>query len=89
MDMTLRWTGPGLTEERLRLNAASLGAPAHEPRTYRDGRVCEADGCTTILSRYNRRSLCWQHESPHPYFGPVRGRRRDIPVVGDLTSLIA
>lgn len=91
MDVTLRGlTGPGFMEERLRLTAAPIGTPAGETRTYRDGRVCEVYGCKTILSRYNRGSLCWQHESPRPYFGPVRGRhRRDVPVVDDLTSLIA
>jgi hypothetical protein len=23
------------------------------------GRVCEKEGCTTILSRYNRGKICW------------------------------
>lgn len=26
------------------------------------GRTCTTEGCTTILSIYNRRSACWVHE---------------------------
>ena len=28
------------------------------------GRVCEHDGCRTVLSVYNRNSQCWVHEQP-------------------------
>jgi len=77
-------------DERLRLNGTTAGQGGREPRTYRAGRVCEADGCTTLLSRYNRSDLCWQHEPVRAYLGPVRGRRpRQVDVVQDLTSLSA
>ena len=32
------------------------------------GRICEADGCTTVLSIYNSALFCWTH-SPRK-FGP-------------------
>jgi hypothetical protein len=41
---------------------------------YAEGRICAQEGCATILSRYNRRSYCWQHDDTRPYF--VRGLRR-------------
>lgn len=88
MDVTVR-LGPD-RDERLRLNGSTGGQTGREPRTYRAGRVCEADGCETLLSRYNRSDLCWQHEPLRTYLGPVRGRRpRQIEVVKDLTSLSA
>jgi hypothetical protein len=43
-------------------------------RTYSSGRVCEAPGCTTRLSIYNKWSFCWQHEPVHTYIS--RGKRR-------------
>jgi hypothetical protein len=43
-------------------------------RTYPQGRTCEADGCSTKLSIYNRWQFCWQHEPVHPYIS--RGKRR-------------
>ena len=30
--------------------------------SYGDGRVCEAPGCATQLSRYNSGSACWLHD---------------------------
>ena len=30
-------------------------------RRYAKGRVCTAEGCTTVLSQYNRRDKCWAH----------------------------
>lgn len=30
--------------------------------SYGPGRVCEAAGCTTKLSRYNSSSACWVHD---------------------------
>ncbi|MGZ8598821.1 MAG: hypothetical protein ACXWXQ_04475 [Actinomycetota bacterium] len=33
-----------------------------ECRSYRPGRVCRADGCTTVLSIYNPESRCAVHE---------------------------
>ena len=31
------------------------------PKTYGSGRICAADGCRTILSRYNPSSVCCLH----------------------------
>ena len=28
---------------------------------YAEGRVCAQPGCTTLLSKYNRREKCWAH----------------------------
>lgn len=38
------------------------------PRTFPEGRVCVAPGCATVLSIYNRRDACVEHEvaSPRP-----------------------
>jgi hypothetical protein len=33
-----------------------------ECRSYRPGRVCRADGCTTVLSIYNPEPRCAVHE---------------------------
>lgn len=35
-------------------------AAARPPR----GRMCEVEGCQTILSTYNSSSLCWLHTQP-------------------------
>jgi hypothetical protein len=43
-------------------------------RTWASGRVCDAEGCTTKLSIYNKSPYCWQHE-PIKYH-LVRGKRR-------------
>jgi hypothetical protein len=88
MDVTVRLGSE--RDERLRLNGSTAGRPGREPRTYREGRVCDADGCETLLSRYNRSDLCWQHEPLRAYLGPVRGRRpRQVEVVDDLSTLSA
>jgi hypothetical protein len=88
MDVTVRLGSE--RDERLRLNGSTAGQPGREPRTYREGRVCDADGCETLLSRYNRSDLCWQHEPLRAYLGPVRGRRpRQVEVVDDLSTLSA
>jgi hypothetical protein len=31
------------------------------------GRVCAVVDCSTVLSVYNPRSVCWPHESPHRF----------------------
>lgn len=30
-------------------------------RVYREGRVCEHDGCETRISKYNKATFCWAH----------------------------
>ncbi|MDP8956271.1 MAG: hypothetical protein M3N24_04840 [Actinomycetota bacterium] len=46
---------------RTAFGAASKGAPV---RVSTKGRVCEAPGCTTILSIYNGLDVCSTHEIP-------------------------
>jgi hypothetical protein len=46
-------------------------------RLYSTGRVCAEDGCDTILSRYNRSKLCWQHEPLR--YDVLRGRKKKRP----------
>jgi hypothetical protein len=36
------------------------------PKTYGEGRVCATEGCSTLLSRYNRGDRCFPH-SPLRY----------------------
>jgi hypothetical protein len=45
-------------------------------RRFADGRVCAAPGCVTILSVYNPRTMCWQHDERRPYFVRAPRRRR-------------
>jgi hypothetical protein len=44
------------------LHARPVVGSKIECRTYRPGRVCQAEGCTTVLSIYNAASLCSLHE---------------------------
>lgn len=41
-------------------------------RSYAEGRVCEYQGCTTKISKYNRREYCHVHAPLR--FPRVRGR---------------
>lgn len=43
-------------------------------RAHARGRVCEAEGCVTLLSIYNEGGRCWLHEPVR--FPRLRGRRR-------------
>lgn len=42
------------------------------PRQLEGIRVCEDDGCATLLSRYNKRSYCYAHTPTR--FPRLRGR---------------
>lgn len=59
----------------------SLVAPNRDPsKRYESGRVCEAEGCKTILSIYNKKAVCSVHEDydtvyPSTWFGQQRGAR--------------
>jgi hypothetical protein len=58
-----------------------VGTEASTGDVYPRGRVCAAEGCTTVLSIYNPRGVCWQHEQPHPYvLQAPRKRRKDARV---------
>jgi hypothetical protein len=35
-------------------------------RRYKKGRICKFDGCTTVLSIYNRSEYCWLHKPARP-----------------------
>jgi len=46
-----------------------------------EGRVCQSDRCSTVLSIYNATGWCWQHEEPHAFvLQAPRKRRRDAKV---------
>lgn len=49
------------TNTRIEYGPATKGA---QPRVSAKGRVCEAPGCTTILSIYNGLQVCSAHEIP-------------------------
>lgn len=73
--------------ERLRLSGTmATGSRRREQKVYVEGRVCESEGCSTVLSRYNRSTRCWQHEPGRAYI-PVRGRRPTEVPIQDLTLL--
>lgn len=46
-------------------------------RTFPQGRVCAAKGCSTKLSIYNRWQFCWQHEPVHTYVARGKRKRRE------------
>ena len=46
-------------------------------RRFADGRVCAVPGCSTNLSVYNPRVVCWQHDEVRPFFLRVPRRKRD------------
>ena len=64
--------------------AAAIGEVRGRPKTFASDRVCEHDGCPTRLSRYNPRTLCWQHDPGRPFvLNTGRRRRARGPVVID------
>lgn len=63
----------------MRRTAIAASLPKSRSRrckTYRAGRVCLYEGCTTILSRYNPARLCSLHESLGVNSTPERRPRR-------------
>lgn len=41
----------------------TIARPGSAPsRTYRRGRVCTAERCSTVLSMYNAARFCWRHD---------------------------
>ncbi len=42
-------------------------------RIHDPGRICAAEGCETMLSRYNPSRFCWQHADV--VFPNYRGKR--------------
>jgi hypothetical protein len=43
------------------MTASPVGRARRKPKTYGAGRVCDTDGCTVRLSRYNRAEHCFSH----------------------------
>jgi hypothetical protein len=61
---------------------ATWQAAGARPRTFPAGRVCERPGCSTVLSIYNRASVCSRHRvaKPRP---PRLGRPRSADASPD------
>jgi hypothetical protein len=59
------WAPAGVGEELVGQQFVAKGSKPkgllRASRRYAKGRVCAADGCSTILSQYNRREKCWAH----------------------------
>jgi hypothetical protein len=71
--------------DQLRMAGSRPGSAGSRPRTYADGRICGVRGCETVLSRYNRTELCWQHEPRRAQITAVRGRRpSEVEVLNEL-----
>jgi hypothetical protein len=45
-------------------------APGKSRSRAQQGRVCEHEGCETVLSTYNSETTCWTHQKP------ISGERR-------------
>ncbi len=43
------------------MRAARPGRRSRRPKSFEAGRVCFRDGCTTVISRYNRSEFCFEH----------------------------
>ena len=50
------------------MRATSAGRARRRPKTYGEHRVCADEACSTLLSRYNHETFCFQH-------APARFRR--------------
>lgn len=53
--------------EHVGIKAAPPGAAAPQAERFGAGRTCEVRGCETVLSVYNPRTTCWQHEARRPF----------------------
>ena len=47
-------------DEQTLINALRRRTRGHI-RSYGAERECAAEGCTTVLSRYNAGTVCWRH----------------------------
>jgi len=74
-----------MTIQALPIYRATSIHPGIRPnRTFGQGRTCDALGCTTRLSVYNRSTSCSVHEEIRAYV--VRGRRRPREEVRRLAT---
>jgi len=44
------------------MKASRPAGRSRRPKTFEEGRVCAAPGCTTVLSKYNRSEYCNVHK---------------------------
>ena len=54
------------------IKGRSIRPSARRPKQYASDRVCAADGCDTLISRYNSKEYCHTHAPKR--FPRVRGR---------------
>jgi hypothetical protein len=77
---------PDLSEQRF--TAAGIGKIRGKPTTFDADRICAESGCSTRLSTYNPRNVCWQHDPGRPYLStPPRRRRRSKDQAPDLLEV--
>lgn len=50
---------------------ASRPEVGSRPATFTTNRVCETEGCRTVISKYNKGPLCYTHSPPRKF--RVRG----------------
>ena len=80
----------GVERDQLRLIGSRPGTAGKGPRLYGAERICGAEKCRTVLSRYNRTELCWLHEPRHEYLSAVRGRRpAEVEVLDQLVAKVS
>lgn len=58
------------------IRGISPGRGVKRAQTWAGNRTCGANGCTTLLSIYNRAERCWIHEPPQKYVAHTGGRPR-------------
>jgi hypothetical protein len=58
------------------LKASTPGERRPQGSVHPERRVCIEDGCSTVLSRYNAATHCWQHEAPHRFVLRTGRRKR-------------
>jgi hypothetical protein len=63
---------------RAQTSQPQRGRAKRQPRTAKP-RVCVAQECETILSRYNSQTICWQHEKAMLDIQSPRGAARLMP----------
>lgn len=63
-------------EQRLPTRDVPPGSGSGHARTYAGDRTCGHEGCSTMLSIYNRAERCWLHEPPKKFVANTGGRPR-------------
>ena len=51
--------------------AMKLSGLPRPSRRNQSARVCEVQGCSTVLSSYNRRRRCWLHQPARYAISPL------------------